>query len=264
MKVKRRCFNYSWNCFFLFLCIIIHVSSDVAIMAKRKKSKQTPKNTTTCISDQKSAEPPELQPRNFPSNKLAIIATEKVGEQLFAAESVLTASECQSWIRYAELGLGMVSTRPKNGKPRKGEAYRDSYRSSISSRQLADRLWESGIGKIIVDSLPPSGRSVAVGFNDNLRFYRYSEGERFGKHYDGSNRDSLGRRTMYTVLFYLSDCVGGATAFYADHDGGETVRVQPMRGKILLHRHGIDCWQHEALPVTNGTKYVMRTDVVYA
>ena len=89
-------------------------------------------------------------------------------------------------------------------------------------------------------------------------------GLRFGKHYDSSDRDSLGRQTLYTVLIYLSTCEGGETVFYEEHGGGEAARVQPTEGLALLHRHGVDCWQHEALAVTAGTKYILRTDVVYA
>jgi len=105
-------------------------------------------------------------------------------------------------------------------------------------------------------------RRSPVAFNDNLRFYRYDKGLRFGRHYDGSALDSTDRRTMYTVLFYLSECGGVETVFYADHGGVETVRVQPLPGRMLLHRHGMDCLQHEALPVSEGTKYILRTDVV--
>ena len=73
-----------------------------------------------------------------------------------------------------------------------------------------------------------------------------------------------GRETFYTVLFYLSECGGGETVFYSEHNGKETARIVPTVGSMLLHRHGVDCWQHEALPVAAGTKYILRTDVVFA
>ena len=62
-----------------------------------------------------------------------------------------------------------------------------------------------------------------------------------------------------------SRCEGGETVFYAEHGGGESARITPAPGLALLHRHGVDCWQHEALPVGGGSapKYILRTDVVY-
>jgi len=238
--------------------------------SKTKASKQKPKAAggTRRNNSQRSAESPLLPYREISARSIKKIATgrwQRVDEHLLLADSVLSPAECSSWIRFAELGLGMVSTRPKSGRPNRGEAYRDNFRASITSRDIADRIWDSGIGRAVAAVLPKDANGgSAVGFNDNLRFYRYDEGLRFGKHYDGSALDSIGRRTMYTVLFYLSECGGGETVFYADHGGGETARVQPSAGRMLLHRHGMDCWQHEALSVLKGKKYIMRTDVVYA
>lgn len=31
----------------------------------------------------------------------------------------------------------------------------------------------------------------------------------------------------------------------------------------LLHRHGEECLEHEALPVQKGLKYILRSDVVF-
>ena len=63
-------------------------------------------------------------------------------------------------------------------------------------------------------------------------------GLRFGKHYDSSDTDALGRETMYTVLLYLTACGGGETVFYSEHGGEESARVAPEPGLVLLHRRG--------------------------
>jgi hypothetical protein len=40
-----------------------------------------------------------------------------------------------------------------------------------------------------------------------------------------------------------------------------------MRTVMLItamrYQSSVDCWQHEALAVTSGTKYILRTDVIY-
>jgi hypothetical protein len=39
--------------------------------------------------------------------------------------------------------------------------------------------------------------------------------------------------------------------------------VVPQPGLALLHRHGDECLEHEGAAVTGGTKYVLRSDVVF-
>ena len=63
--------------------------------------------------------------------------------------------------------------------------------------------------------------------------YRYDPGLRFGKHYDQTDTDSLGRETSYTVLFYLSQCGGGETVFYSEHNGTNST---PLPGTLMAGR----------------------------
>ena len=90
-------------------------------------------------------------------------------------------------------------------------------------------------------------------------------------------------QTEITVLFYLSSCNGGATRFHlpcsscssssglkkkkkkGDRKMNEESGIAfiPEEGAVLLHVHGDRCLEHEAEPVLNGVKYVLRTDIVY-
>lgn len=56
---------------------------------------------------------------------------------------------------------------------------------------------------------------------------------------------------------------GGETVFY---DKRRVVaRIAPVAGLALCHLHGeFHCLEHEALPVQQGLKYVLRSDVVFA
>ncbi|KAJ1998436.1 hypothetical protein H4R26_005458, partial [Coemansia thaxteri] len=96
---------------------------------------------------------------------------------------------------------------------------------------------------------------------------------RFGKHYDDHFFDNKGRRTEYTLLVYLNAigderyCTsdrpsGGETVFYAGRM--QPLSVKPEAGLALLHKHGADCLQHEALELHNSYKYVLRSDLVFA
>ena len=86
-------------------------------------------------------------------------------------------------------------------------------------------------------------REHRPGLNENIRIYKYSGGDVFGKHVDGSNQTARGK-TEFTLLIYLSgeehELVGGETAFYAG--GAEVLRVAPVAGQALVHRHGSAAW----------------------
>ncbi len=97
---------------------------------------------------------------------------------------------------------------------------------------------------------------VPVGLNERFRGYRYSPGQRFAPHFDGSFIRSPRERSELTVLLYLNDgFLGGATHFLDLEE-----RVVPKRGQALLFEHYI---LHEGCAVDEGRKYVLRTDVMY-
>lgn len=48
------------------------------------------------------------------------------------------------------------------------------------------------------------------------------------------------------------------------HRGKHVASVVPEAGLALLHLHGDDCLEHEAMEVRRGTKYILRSDVVFA
>lgn len=105
--------------------------------------------------------------------------------------------------------------------------------------------------------LRDEGREVsACGLNERFRGYRYSPGQRFGPHYDGAYARSAEERSELTVLFYLNDgFVGGATRFL-----DLQLEVQPKEGQALIFTHAV---LHEGAMVEQGTKYVLRSDVMY-
>src|SRR4051794_19486077 len=103
---------------------------------------------------------------------------------------------------------------------------------------------------------------------------------------DESNQISIGspavpHHTIYTLLLYLTgpedDVVGGETTFYPEEtyvplpkqqlkerskSVPRIINVQPTRGMALLHRHGDECLLHEGKIVKEGTKWIIRSDIV--
>ncbi|CAE7341830.1 unnamed protein product [Symbiodinium sp. CCMP2456] len=142
-----------------------------------------------------------------------------------------------------------------------------------------------------VKHLLPSklGQEKLLGINRRWRFYRYLSGNLYRKHLDGAwpasglkrgedGQDEYvydayggGTRSKLTFIIYLNDDFeGGCTTFYTPNPGEEGVLdsrpVKPRIGSATVFPHG-DCGTpllHEGSAVTSGTKYLLRTDVVYA
>ncbi|KAK5114608.1 hypothetical protein LTR85_010185 [Meristemomyces frigidus] len=138
-----------------------------------------------------------------------------------------------------------------------------------------------------------------LGLNRNIRIYRYSKGQFFDQHctYHHSplqshllSADTVGKdddannvkfpsaiapsaiaaKTTWTLLLYLTSpatgCKGGETVFYLDPPSKREAAPPPVIaelevGMALLHRHGVDCMLHEGREVTEGEKWVIRSDL---
>ncbi|XP_078447979.1 2-oxoglutarate (2OG) and Fe(II)-dependent oxygenase superfamily protein [Wolffia australiana] len=197
------------------------------------------------------------------------------GHSLFTVPNYLNPNEAKGFIEAAE--CSGFSHQGSLG-PARGEAFRDNDRISFNDAGLAKCIWESGLDRVFA-GIKLQGKS-AVGLNPNIRFYRYKVGQRFGRHIDESVDLGGGQRTKYTLLIYLAGAgpqprqgadhsaaamvlAGGETVFYDDHRG-IVAQVAPVEGMALLHVHGGRCMLHEARAVIKGTKYVLRSDVVFA
>lgn len=199
------------------------------------------------------------------------------GHSVWTVSNFLSDDECQEWINFSESSGGLEYTaHPASMYTAHRKCFRmqDESNSQLS-QQLYLRLIASGILEELKRALAPpttpkrkprrNKYANPVGFNPNLRLYKYVKGHSFGRHIDESNDVEGMGQTEITVLIYLSPCQGGATRFYtSDRSSKNSFAFNPERGTMLLHVHGYDCLEHEAEPVLNGIKYVLRTDVVFA
>ena len=76
-------------------------------------------------------------------------------------------------------------------------------------------------------------------------------------------------RTIFTIHLYLNnskaevedaELVGGATTFYSN-DERRRIDVDPKAGRVLIFQHRR--LNHSGDNVIAGTKYTMRTDIMY-
>lgn len=191
-----------------------------------------------------------------------------------AIDNFLTEEECLNWIDWGER-LGFEEAKQRQTQEM---AFRDNDRIEIQSDDIAQLMWLR-LRPFVPEVLEAVNGGVprrALGCSPRIRLYRYSKGQRFGQHVDGSRDEpSLGGRTHFTVLVYLNggerDTMerrvrGGETVFWKDRRGNPTtvaLAFPPTRGVCLFHGHGDECMIHEGAPVEDGQKYVLRTDAVY-
>jgi prolyl 4-hydroxylase len=168
----------------------------------------------------------------------------------FIIENYLSPALCQHYIAMGEeIGFAPSEVNFQGGS-RRAEDIRNNDRVIFDDPALAASLFERA------SALLPAyiGNWKLSGFNERFRYYRYGPGEYFKWHRDGSFAKSPDEVSCLTFMIYLNgDFEGGATEF-------KTEFVTPMEGTALVFPHKLP---HQGVDVINGTKYVLRTDVMY-
>ena len=180
----------------------------------------------------------------------------------------LSPAECAAVIEATERrGYTQALLNMGGGQEELHTEVRDSCRCIVDSPEFADALFSR-----LSHALPAKCHGMAlVGLNERLRFLRYDAGQKFAVHRDGrfvrpGPGPQAGDTTLITVLLYLNEGYEGCfTTFFEDQglEGlvpPEGLAVVPRAGLALLHDHAL---LHSAPPLTQGRKYVLRTDVLY-
>ncbi|KAI1332942.1 oxidoreductase domain-containing protein [Xylariaceae sp. FL0255] len=213
-------------------------------------------------------------------------------------DNVLSPSECAQLIQLAEDSVmdedkeDGSSWRPALVNVGAGYEveipnYRKSERIIWDHQDIVDRLWArlSAVPDIrdSLTTLPKSANPGSIDENDaqdfycinkRLRFLKYTSGEFFKPHCDGpygeENAEGNWVQTYLTVHLYLndsqqevgpsSDLVGGATSFLS-RDETRKIDVDPKAGRVLIFQHSR--LFHSGAEVHAGTKYTVRTDIMY-
>ncbi|KAI1105303.1 hypothetical protein F4804DRAFT_304484 [Jackrogersella minutella] len=175
-------------------------------------------------------------------------------------------------------------------------SYRNSDRIIWDRQEMVDRLWarlervpevRDGLLSFSQDAprilhrargndSEPSKKSVFDFYcvNKRMRFLKYGKGQFFRPHCDSPYGEvtPAGHAVMthFTLHLYLndsrqevgekSDLVGGATSFLSSNQE-RRLDVDPKAGRVLIFQHRR--LYHSGDDVKEGTKYTMRTDIMY-
>lgn len=138
---------------------------------------------------------------------------------------------------------------------------------------------------VVGDSAGYMGETWVIteqGPNERMRFLKYGPGQFFKEHCDGTYETPDGsQRSFYTLHLYLNDSAqalgipegsdqkdsngeeylrGGATTFHSV-DLQRKLDIDPRAGRVLIFQHRR--LLHSGDTVTAGTKYTMRSDLMY-
>ena len=207
----------------------------------------------------------------------------------FVIDNFLDDTECQSLIHLAtklsSTGFHYVTEAAHKGSDGithmvKLQTPNKHKLSVFEHAPTLDRLWDK-LEPILLPHIGPfmqyTNCSPPMGLNPRLRVLRYdaSDNDVFEPHFDATtrvttenNNNKCDMTSLLTVLIYLND--GGGK----DFDGGETfykdsvcpknnetaTKVVPSTGKVAIFEHDL---YHTSVPLTFGTKYVLRTDVLF-
>ncbi|MDI1451744.1 2OG-Fe(II) oxygenase [Polyangium sp. 6x1] len=182
-----------------------------------------------------------------------LLATDR---ELFTLSNVLAPTECDDLIRRAEAhGFTDAPITVGPNKFRMAPDIRNNRRVMQDDPPLAAELWP----RVAAHVPAQLGAYRPVGLNERFRYYRYTPGQQFDWHMDGAFIRTREEQSLLTLIFYLNeDCAGGTTDFRFVAD--DEIRVAPRRGMALVFSHPM---YHRGAPVIEGTKYVLRTDVMY-
>ena len=164
---------------------------------------------------------------------------------LWTVDDVYSPAECKDFVAEIEAASPELATN--------NPIYRDQDRVIRDDPVIAQELFRR-----LRPHLPSRiGSFSLVGLNERLRMYRYRAGQRFPPHMDHWYKHGERVITLHTVLVYFnSNFLGGETRFMEQIEQ----TVVPVPGRVAVFQHKV---RHEGCPVIRGTKYAMRTDVLF-
>ena len=192
----------------------------------------------------------------------------------FQLLNVFTAQECEEFIKQTE-ELGYLEDAAVS-LPR-SVRHNDNI-TWVVDDLTHDIIWDRCKDFMYDDKEIFYGKKT-LGLNKRFRFYKYSEGDFFKLHTDGSwpgsrvvNKELItdfykDRYSQMTFLILLSeDFESGETQFVVNKNGTkELINIRTPKGGVLCFPHGLHPLHclHSSNTISSGIKYIIRTDVLF-
>lgn len=173
-----------------------------------------------------------------------------IANEIYMIDDFLSHDECDALIAHSEQRGYEEAKVNLDGKQVLMTTVRNNQRILETDEYRAVDYWT----KLEPFHVQKLGNSMAIGLNELFRFYKYTPNQRFKRHRDGRFERNETEFSAYTFMIYLNDnFTGGETEF-------DEVIVHPKKGSALIFRHEL---KHEGKAIVEGTKYVLRSDIMY-
>lgn len=189
---------------------------------------------------------------------------------------VFHPDECKQWIEAAEaigfqdasvitdIGMKVLEHSKETGIPVIWPApLRNNQRLIWQVREetaliLFDKLYHY-LPKTVLDIFGKKWHLSSI--NRRWRFFKTGQTQDFKSHYDAACARGDGARSFLSVVINLNSNFLGGELF--EDSTGETFPPITGSATIFWHDGHVRNVKHTALPVTSGTKYIIRTDVFF-
>lgn len=149
--------------------------------------------------------------------------------------------------------------------------YRNNDRFVMDNESLANTLFKKVkpyLPQTITINSPiqaENGTWHLKELNSRLRFCKYAANQYFHRHLDGIHYRSATVQSKLTFMIYLNSATefkGGRTLFFKTKDTEEIwASYIPKQGDLIVFDHNV--W-HEGEVLTDGEKFVLRSDILYS
>ena len=159
---------------------------------------------------------------------------------------------CENIINDLELSKMFVQSNEtdiNNGTIEENLKSRNKNRIIYESEELAIEIWELLKRYLVNENLLIN----SIGINEMFRFYKYQVGQEFKRHTDSSFIRNDAEKSSHSLLIYLNDDFeGGITTF-------DECKLNPVKGSAVFFPHDLE---HSSTTITNGVKYILRSDII--
>ncbi|MCS3797607.1 2OG-Fe(II) oxygenase [Niastella sp. OAS944] len=149
--------------------------------------------------------------------------------------------------------------------------YRNNDRFVMDNEELSTKLFQK-VKPYLPETITTNSAIQAENgtwqlkeLNSRLRFCKYAANQYFHRHLDGIHYRSATVQSKLTFMIYLNSATefkGGRTLFFKTKDTDELwAAYTPVQGDLIVFDHNV--W-HEGEVLTEGEKFVLRSDILYA
>ena len=174
----------------------------------------------------------------------------KYSDSAFSIYEFMSQDECTKLNKLSEK-VGFEKATINDGLSHSVTPHvRNNSRIIFDDENLATEIWHR-VSKFIPSRIDGW---TSTRINERFRFYKYDTFQAFKWHRDLPYKPTNSEMSKLTFMVYLND------DFEGGHTDFEDFKIWPECGMAAIFNHKL---RHEGATVTNRTKYVLRSDVMY-